>query len=101
MGGATEWAASGRRGAGDEVWAGTVLGDGLVNMTAVRWDRTEVRHVRWSADRAEAVVTAVHWSAGDPAVGPLRQRWWVAGRPGDWRVYDAENPATGFRVSHL
>ena len=66
------------------------LGTMLVANEMARWERTEVRHVRWSADRREVVVIAVHRSgAGDDV--PLRFRWWLVRRGGTWKIYDFED----------
>jgi tetratricopeptide (TPR) repeat protein len=81
--------------------AGQNMGKALVDNPLARWDRTEVRRVRWSADRTEAVVIAVHWSdEGDEEV-PFKMRWWLTAGQDGWKVYDFEDLALGFRASHL
>ena len=62
----------------------------------LRSQRTEVRRVQWSADRQEALVTAVHRTEGSPAI---TVRWWCVEGHGDWKVYDFEDVAAGWRFT--
>ncbi|AWM41471.1 Tetratricopeptide repeat protein [Gemmata obscuriglobus] len=67
-----------------------------------RWQSTNVRRVRWSADRNEAVVIASHVN-DSTALGrvKLKVRWWLVRRPGGWRVFDFEDLDQGLRATHL
>jgi len=76
------------------------FGSMLVANEMARWARTEVRHVRWSSDRREAMIIGVHRS-GDGDELPLRFRWWLVSRPGGWRVYDFEDMQVGLRATRL
>jgi hypothetical protein len=77
---------------------GGKIGEMLGANETVRWNRTDVRHVRWSADRHEVVVIAVHWNGEDDDV-PFRCRWWLIRRPGGWKIYDFEELDMGMRLT--
>jgi predicted negative regulator of RcsB-dependent stress response len=74
------------------------LGTMLVANELARWSRTEVRQVRWSADRKEVVVIAIHHN-GDGDDVPLRFRWWLVRRGAGWRAYDFEDLHMGLRAT--
>ncbi len=76
------------------------LGTNLVENELARWERTDLRQVRWSADRSEAVVLAIH-RAGDADAVPLRLRWWLVRRPGGWKIYDFEDLHMGIRWTRI
>jgi hypothetical protein len=76
------------------------VGQALANNPLIRWERTEIRRVRWSADRNEAVVIAVHRSAALEDY-PTKVRWWLIKQPGGWKVYDLEELDMGTRLSSL
>lgn len=76
------------------------LGEALVGNPLVRWQTTDVRHLRWSADRREVVVIAVHRS-GDADDLPLRCRWWLARDGAGWKVYDLEDMLLGMRQTRV
>lgn len=67
-----------------------------------RWQSVDVRRVRWSADRNEAVVIASHASDAGP-IGRVKQkvRWWLVRRPDGWRVYDFEDLNHGLRATQV
>lgn len=77
------------------------IGPALTGNELVRWDRTEVRRVRWAADRREAVVIAVHRDGRGAEETRLKMRWWLTGGPGGWKVYDLEDLDIGSRLSLL
>ena len=69
------------------------------------WDRTEIRRVRWSGDRKEAVIIAVHKQAipidEAPQTITFKIRWWLVHRPGGWKVFDYEDLDGGIRATAL
>lgn len=75
----------------------TGLGEGFVRFASlIRWSRHEIKQVKYSDDRREAVLTARHWDdEGDSS----KFRWWVQKRDGRWRIYDFEDLNTGIRSS--
>jgi hypothetical protein len=77
-----------------------LLGNALLSNELVRWEKTEIRRVRWAADRKQAVVICVHRSGGDDDT-PFKMRWWLASGPDGWKIYDLEDLAIGSRLSHL
>jgi Flp pilus assembly protein TadD len=77
------------------------LGSALVNNPLMRWDRSEVRRIRWSDDRTEAVVIAVHRDEVDDFPVSIKMRWWLVSRPGGWKVYDLEELDGGMRFTAL
>jgi tetratricopeptide (TPR) repeat protein len=79
---------------------GEKFGSTLVDNPLARWERTDVRHVRWSADRQEAVVIAIH-HGNDADDVPSRIRWWLVRRPGGWKVYDFEDMHLGLRTTRF
>ena len=96
----------GPRGMGPEGRAGFARGfreSGAKNVFAnplFRWQRTDVRRVRWSPDRNEAVVIATHVNETE-ANGRLKMkvRWWFVRHPGGWRIYDFEELDQGLRLT--
>ncbi len=69
---------------------------------AVKWDRVEIRSLRWYVEGRDGVVVTRHTDSdtegGDKAT---KWRWWVALRDGGWWVYDYENMASGGRLTVL
>ena len=76
------------------------LGATLVANELARWTRTDIRHVRWAADRQEAAVIAVHRGDG-PDDMPLRIRWWLVRSGGGWKIYDYEDLHMGLSATRL
>jgi hypothetical protein len=76
------------------------IGENLVANELTRWTRTDVRHVRWSADRQEAVVVAVHRTDDTDDV-PLRIRWSLVRRAGGWKIFDYEDLHMGLSATQL
>src|SRR5262249_56832619 len=76
------------------------LGRALTGNPFLRWTQTTIRRVRWSADRTEAVVVAVHREESEDVPLDLKMRWWFVSAPGGWKIYDLEELDTGFRFSH-
>ena len=70
----------------------------LVQNAIFRWEQTDIRRVRWSPDRSEAIVVAYHRAAQleDRA---LKIRWWLVLRPDGWKAYDLEDLEMGLRLS--
>ncbi|HEY3789628.1 MAG TPA: hypothetical protein VGL71_12280 [Urbifossiella sp.] len=78
----------------------TSIGQNLTDNELLRWDRTEVRRVRWSEDRGEAVVIAIHHEGEGTDATRLKMRWWlVAQAGGGWKIYDFEDLDMGMRIS--
>lgn len=77
------------------------LGRTLVANELLRWDRTHVRRVRWSADRKEVVVIVAHRNTAGGEEINLKMRWWLVERAGGWKVYDLEDLDVGSRLSQL
>jgi tetratricopeptide (TPR) repeat protein len=76
------------------------LGQALAANEAFRWDRVEVRRVRWSPDRTAAVVFALHRHP-EAVESPLRVRWWLVRTAAGWQVYDVEELDLGVRMTAL
>lgn len=76
------------------------LGQNLIANELFRWTRTDIHHVRWSSDRQEVVVIAVHRSA-DMDDLPHRIRWWLVRRAEGWKIYDVEDLHLGLRFTRL
>jgi hypothetical protein len=75
-------------------------GTELILNPVFRWDRTEIRRIRWTADRSAALVVAVH-RTGD-RTPPLRVRWWVTPSAGGWKVFDLQDVDGGIQLTrHL
>jgi tetratricopeptide (TPR) repeat protein len=76
------------------------FGAQMIANELLRWARTDVRHVRWSADRTEVMVIAVHRAADADDV-PTRMRWWLVRRGGGWKIYDLEDMHMGMRATRI
>jgi tetratricopeptide (TPR) repeat protein len=81
--------------------AADALGNGMVQNELMRWDRTDVKLVRWSADRSEAVAITVHRQKNGEENIRMKMRWWLVRRDGRWRLYDFEDLDQGSRASQL
>jgi hypothetical protein len=77
------------------------IGQALVDNPFLRWDRTEIRRVRWSPDRKQAVVICVHFDDADPDGLPTKLRWWFSYSAGQWRFYDLEDLYMGNRMTEM
>ena len=67
-----------------------------------QWQHTDVRRVRWSADRNEAVVIATHTSDSEPLGRvKIKARWWFVRGADGWRVYDFEELNQSLRLTAL
>lgn len=66
----------------------------------LRWEKTEIRRVRWSPDRREAVVIAFH-RAAVLENRSLKVRWWLVDGPGGWKLFDFEEMDMGLRGSRV
>jgi tetratricopeptide (TPR) repeat protein len=75
-------------------------GEVLLANDQLRWSRTDIRHVRWSADRREVMVIAVH-RAEDIDDVPMRMRWWLVRRADGWKIYDVEDMHLGVRGTRI
>jgi tetratricopeptide (TPR) repeat protein len=75
---------------------GDQLGNALQRQAPLlAWNRFEIRHVK-TLKGHEAVVIVRHTIDG---VGPVKMRWWVTRRTGEWKIYDLEDLDTGMRWS--
>jgi hypothetical protein len=74
------------------------VGKSLLQNTIFRWERTEVRWVRRSADGREAVVIAYH-RAAIVENRAHKMRWSLVKGPNGWKVYDFEDLDLGVRLS--
>jgi tetratricopeptide (TPR) repeat protein len=79
--------------------ATTAFGRALTGNPFLRWTTTTIRRVRWSADRGEAVVIAVHRDDADDFPSDLKMRWWLVSTPTGWKIYDLEELDVGYRFS--
>jgi len=86
-----------RRGFAEGV--GRALGASLVGNELLRWDRTTIRRVRWTEDRKEAVVIAVHADGVGPDSLRMKMRWWFIRKDDGWKIYDLEDLEMGMRIS--
>src|SRR5262249_20204123 len=68
----------------------------MLNDKTARWKKLEIRRVRWSADRREAVLVTTHRDGTDEK---QRWRWWVIRNGNEWKLYDNEDLVTGLRAS--
>ena len=75
------------------------VGPALAKNELLRWNRTEIRRVRWSADRKEVAIIAVHRSVIAEAEMRLKMRWWLVRDAQYWRIYDLEDLDMGQRFS--
>ncbi|MBP3960036.1 tetratricopeptide repeat protein [Gemmata sp. G18] len=65
-----------------------------------RWQHADVRHVRWSADRNEAVAIATHTNDSElMGRAKIKVRWWFVRGAAGWQVYDFEELKQGPRLS--
>ncbi|HEX4613362.1 MAG TPA: hypothetical protein VH092_34575, partial [Urbifossiella sp.] len=78
------------------------IGRTLVQNELLRWDSTQVRAVRWAADRREAVVIATHKNEVGGEETDAKVRWWLVRGPGaGWKAYDLEDLDVGSRLTQL
>jgi tetratricopeptide (TPR) repeat protein len=76
------------------------FGKSLSQNSVFRWEKTKIRRVRWSADRTEAVVIAVH-SSSELDDEPMRIRWWMIRSSTGWKLYDLEELEFGLRTTEF
>ena len=66
--------------------------------SGVRWERYEIRAVRFFKDETEGVVYSRHWDADGVS---SRMRWWLIRENDKWRAYDCENLHMAARLSTM
>lgn len=75
------------------------FGSALVGNPQLRWSRTSIRRIRWSADHSVAVVATVHRDDAASSRHDLKMRWWLASTSNGWKIYDLEEIDGGLRFS--
>jgi tetratricopeptide (TPR) repeat protein len=72
------------------------FGRRLIQNKSLRWQRSDIRRVEWSANRSEATVFVVH----RPAPGDsFKAIWWLVRRRDGWRAFDTADLYLGTRFT--
>ncbi|MCE9567841.1 MAG: hypothetical protein K8U57_38065 [Planctomycetes bacterium] len=77
-----------------------MFGTSLAANESFQWDQVDVRRIRWSSDRTEAIVSAQHRHPLNPET-VNKVRWWFVRTPAGWKVYDLEELDLGIRFTEL